>query len=223
MKRTVSEYKNLKYVCSVPNDFSEKDKYSTIIFLHGAGSRGYDIEPLMTNAYFELTDLAEYNAVTFAPQCFGDSWFDIFEQLQDFINYAISQEYVDKERVYLVGASMGGYATWQMAMTMPGKFAAIVPICGGGMYWNAERIKDLKIWAFHGTDDIYVYPCESKNMVEAINKAGGDAKLTICKGVGHGVWLKAYASAELFEWLFNQTRKNNNETINKFNNQEKFG
>lgn len=223
MKKEVLKYKNLQYALSVPNSFDEEKKYPMIIFLHGAGTRGYDEKPLLNNAYFELTDPEEYNAVTFAPQCYADSWFDIFEQLQDFINFAIDHKFVDKDRVYVIGASMGGYATWQIAMTMPEKFAAIVPICGGGMYWNAERIKNIKVWAFHGTEDIYVYPSESKNMIEAINKVGGDARLTVCEGVGHGSWLNAYSSKELFEWLFNQSLKKRDKAENKFDDEKIFG
>ncbi len=207
MKKNFLKFGKMNYICSVPEDFSETKKYPTIILLHGAGYRGDDVEILSNNPYFIHTDPFELDAVTFAPQCYGDSWFDIFEQLQDFINLVTSYEYVDKDRIYVVGASMGGYATWQIALTMPEKFAAIVPVCGAGMYWNAERLKNIKIWAFHGTEDIYVYPSESVNMVEAVNKAGGDAKLTMCEGVGHGSWNVAYSNPEVFEWLFKQKRK----------------
>ena len=70
---------------------------------------------------------------------------------------------MDKSRVYVVGASMGGYATWQLAMSRPELFAAIIPICGGGMYWNAGRLIHMGVWVFHGEEDITVLPQESKN------------------------------------------------------------
>lgn len=87
----------------------------------------------------------------------------------------IEQDYVDKKRVYLIGASMGAYATWQMAMTRPDIFSAIVPICGGGMCWNAARLKEMGVWAFHGVLDNIVLPEESIKMVNAVNKNGGNA------------------------------------------------
>src|SRR5215469_1209454 len=37
----------------------------------------------------------------------------------------------DPKRTYLTGVSMGGYGSWYLASTHPGKFAAVVPICGG--------------------------------------------------------------------------------------------
>ena len=101
---------------------------------------------------------------------------------------------------------MGGYAVWQLAMSRPQLYAAIVPICGGGMYWNAAKLKTLPVWAFHGSIDDVVYLEESQKMVNAVNRAGGNAKLTICDNVCHNSWLNAYNSKELFDWLFTQTK-----------------
>lgn len=223
MTKTDLKYKNLDYILSVPDHFSEDESYPAIIFLHGAGGRGRDIKKIHTNPFFEITDKYELNAVVFAPQCYADTWFDIFEELQSFIRYVADIKYVNTDKIYLMGASMGGYATWQMAMTMPEMFAAIVPVCGGGMYWNAGRLKNVKVWAYHGSDDDTVFVEESKKMIDAIKKAGGDAKLTICGGVGHNSWLNAYGNRELFTWLFSQTRKSNMEFINGFDNQKQFG
>ena len=64
---------------------------------------------------------------------------------------------------------MGGYGTWQLAISMPEAFAAIVPICGGGMYWDAGRLKKVPVWAFHGDSDPTVFPEESVKMVNAVN------------------------------------------------------
>ena len=223
MKKEVLKHKNIQYVFSAPEDFDENKKYPTIFFLHGAGTRGTDIKPLINNPYFKQTEAFKLDIVTFAPQCYKDSWFDIFEQLQDFIEFALENKFVDKEKVYVVGASMGGYATWQIAMTMPDKFAAIVPVCGGGMYGNAARLKNVKVWAFHGSEDDIVYVNESINMVDSVNKNGGEAKLTICEGVGHASWINAYTNPELFEWLLSQSKTREENFENKFNNEELFG
>ena len=163
-------YKKLKYVLRKPADFKPDGKYPIIIFLHGAGGRGDDIDKIATNPFFVESERFDNNAVVFAPQCYADSWFDIFEQLQEFIEYAINSEFCDRARVYMIGASMGGYATWQMAMSHPEWFAAIVPVCGGGMYWNGGRLKNVAVWAFHGDEDPVVYCEESRKMVDAVNK-----------------------------------------------------
>ena len=99
---------------------------------------------------------------------------------------------------------MGAYATWQMCMSHPNWFAAVVPICGGGMYWNAQRLKNLPIWAFHGALDTVVLPTESQKIVESVNKHGGNAKLTIFENAQHNSWDDAFATDEMWEWLFKQ-------------------
>ncbi len=224
MKQEVFKYKNMNYILSVPDDFKKDKKYPTIIFLHGAGGRGNNIDDLLfDNPFFELTGEYRKNAVAFVPQCFSDTWFDIFEQLQDFIDFVINTEFVNADKVYLMGGSMGGYTTWQMSMTMPEKLAAIVPICGGGMYWNAERLKNLPIWAFHGTEDDVVFFEESKKMVDAVKKYNPNVKFTVCKGVKHNSWINAFECREMFEWLFSQTRVGCTEGGGKAYNLKDFG
>lgn len=218
------KFQKICYVVKYPDNFAENEKYPLIVFLHGAGGRGKDISCVKSNPFFTETEKFKFKAVVFAPQCYTDSWFDIFEQLGDFIDFAVEQPYIDKERVYLIGASMGGYATWQMAMTKPEVFAAVVPICGGGMYWNAARLKNMGVWAFHGSEDQVVFCEESKKMVDAINRADGrQAKLTICDGVGHYSWRNAYNCRELFDWLFAQKRSGREIEESRYNNSEQFG
>lgn len=202
MMKEILKSNKLTYILSKPDRFDESKVYPTIIFLHGAGTRGNDIELLKQNPYFTLTEPHQLNAVTFAPQCYADSWFDIFEQLQELIRYAIGHSFVNQQKVYLIGASMGGYAVWQMAMSHPEWFAAIIPICGGGMYWNASRLINMGIWAFHGSDDDTVKKEESIKMINAVNQCGGTAKLTIFEGVKHDSWINAYSDINTFRWLF---------------------
>lgn len=223
MEKQVKKFKEIDYVQRNPENFSENEKYPAIILLHGAGGRGRNTNLVMTNPYFTETEKFNHRAVSFAPQCYANTWFDMFEQLQEFIEFAINQPYVDKERVYLFGASMGGYAAWQMAMTHPEWFAAIVPICGGGMYWNAERLKNVSVWAFHGEVDDVVFPEESRKMVDYVNMKGGNAKLTIVEGVCHNSWLNAYNSPELFDWLFAQKLHEAYLGDGGFNDVERFG
>ncbi|MBQ3506514.1 MAG: hypothetical protein IJA89_07075, partial [Clostridia bacterium] len=116
----------------------------------------------------------------------------------------------------------GGYTTWQMAMTHPEWFAAIVPICGGGMYWNAARLKDMGVWAFHGADDKTVLPEESEKMVNRVNVCGGNAKLTVYEGVAHNAWTPAFQTKELWDWLFTKTCYYE-ETVSEYDNVKQFG
>lgn len=207
MEREICKYKNFEYLLQKPCNFSPDEKYPIIIVLHGAGARGNDISLFKDYVLFRIGEEYIKDSVVVMPQCFADSWFEIFEQLKDFINYAIDNLWADKTRVYVMGASMGAYATWQVGLSMPEKLAAMVPICGGGMYWNALRLKDVPIWAIHGEDDPIVFCEESKKMTEAVNNKGGNAKLTILKGVGHNAWDYGYADKEVFDWMFSQRKK----------------
>jgi predicted peptidase len=114
---------------------------------------------------------------------------------------------VDGSRIYLTGLSMGGYGSWELAMRHPTWFAAVAPICGGGDEARAAALKDLPLWAFHGTADNVVYPERTQRMIDAISAAGGKPKLTLLPGVGHNAWQPAYKiDSGLLDWMFAQRR-----------------
>lgn len=214
----------LNCVVSFPNTYDEQNPYPTILFLHGAGSRGNDLELLKNNPYFSLTaQHDDFPFITVAPQCSKNSWFDHFEALEALVAEVSEYSFVDSSRIYLMGASMGGYATWQLAMSMPECFTAIVPICGGGMYWNAARLVDLPVWAFHGALDKTVLVEETVKMIEAINQKGGNAKLTIYPENTHDAWSDTYSNCEVFGWLLNQRKKNRTEHTDEYIGAKKYG
>ena len=213
----------IDYVIRRPENELERKKYPLVIYVHGAGGRGRDISLIKNHCFFSHSAPYLKDAISVAPQCYANSWFDIFEQLQDFIEFVISDDAVDCQRVYLLGASMGGYTTWQLGMTRPELFAALVPICGGGMYWNAGRLKNVPIWAHHGEIDNVVLLAESEKMVNAVNAAGGNARLTVYEGVAHPAWPKVYASWEVFEWLLSHKRAGAKVDSSEYNDRTKFG
>lgn len=217
------DFEGLKYLVKYPKDFKENLKYPTVIFLHGSGSRGQDFEKLVGNPFFKVENALQEKAIVYAPLCSEDTWFDVFEKLCRFAKYVTKRKTTDCERLYLIGASMGGYATWQMAMTGPELYAGIIPICGGGMYWNAARLKGISIWAFHGQDDQTVYCEESVKMVERINSCGGEAKLTLFENCGHNSWDKVYSDNSVMEWLLSCRRKKQAASKSEYDSPLEFG
>lgn len=199
------QFENVKYIIQYPEDFDRSRQYPMIILFHGAGTRGTNLNMVKTNAFFTQTNLHDH-FVTIAPQCHENTWFDLWETLKRLVHEVTGFSFCDQRRVYAVGPSMGGYATWQIGMSMPQYFAAIVPICGGGMYWNAQRLKNVPVWAFHGEKDDLVSKEESEKMVDAVNRCGGNARLTLLPDVAHEAWLDAYSSRELFEWLLSNSK-----------------
>lgn len=196
----------LEYIWNIPN--TDKEQLPLIIYIHGAGGRGNDITKMPTSMgpIGEIKAGRQIDAIVAMPQCRWNTWFEAFPILLEFIDEIRQHPKVDINRIYLCGASMGGYTTWQVGMARPEWFAAMVPICGGGMYWNAERLRNVPIWAFHGAEDTTVLPEESIHMVEKVNRAGGNAKLTIYPNVGHASWVNAFAEDEMWEWMFEQSR-----------------
>lgn len=186
---------------------TEKENMPLIIDIHGAGGRGKELSLIndgRVRAY--LSRHTEYDCIVVSPQCHCDTWFELFDVLLEFIDKMRKDSRVDTSRVYLTGASMGGYTSWQIAMSRPEWFAALVPLCGGGMYWNAWRIKDIPIWAFHGALDKTVLPEETLHMVSAVNQCGGNAKITIYPKCDHNVWDTVYTSADMWNWMFAQKK-----------------
>lgn len=186
---------------------TEKENMPLIIDIHGAGGRGKELSLIndgRVRTY--LSRHTEYDCIVVSPQCHCDTWFELFDVLLEFIDKMRKDSRVDTSRVYLTGASMGGYTSWQIAMSRPEWFAALVPLCGGGMYWNAWRIKDIPIWAFHGALDKTVLPEETLHMASAVNQCGGNSKITICPKCDHNVWDTVYTSADMWNWMFAQKR-----------------
>ena len=195
----------LDYLYSEPEC---EGKVPLVIYVHGAGSRGEDPELLRQNGGLKiLFNKAREKAVVVAPHCRFNYWFTAFDLLADFIDNMRKLEKVDIDRVYIFGSSMGGYTTWQLCLSHTEWFAAAVPICGGGMYWAAAKLKNLPVWAFHGALDTTVLPEESIHMVKALNNAGGDAKLTIFPKAAHDAWTPALSDDATWEWVFLQKRK----------------
>ena len=200
-------FDGLRYLVRYPENFDHTKKYTALIFLHGAGTIGNDIEALKGNPFWKHVEKNALPCVIFAPQCDeGLVWFDLMGKLRQFALMIKQLAFVDSSRFYLTGNSMGGYGTWQLAMSLGTTFAAIIPVCGGGMYWNASKLKTTPVWAFHGELDKTVFCEESEKMVNAVNAKGGCAKLTIYPENAHNSWDDTYGNPEVWQWLFSQKR-----------------
>ena len=182
-----------------------------VVQLHGAGERGNgenDLEKVDIHGFSNmLQGNKEYSCVFVMPQCRKESfWAAEVPNIYKFILNIIDEFAIDTKRIYLTGLSMGGYGTWYTAMRYPEMFAAIAPVCGGGMVWNAA-VLDMPIWAFHGTEDELVYPTETLNMIQKIrrNSPTNEVALSMLDNVGHNAWDYAY-NEELLKWLLSKSR-----------------
>ena len=200
------QHKNLKYIFYLPENFEEGKKYPLIISLHGAGSRGMDIDILKRNPCTTRIRAHQYKGYIFAaPLCHGRDWNEIMESVIDWVSELRSRPYIDTDRVYLTGVSMGGYGTWELAMLRPEWFAAIMPICGGGIPAFTKRLINVPVRTFHGLLDDVVDPIESLEMVKALNRFGGHAELILYPDLKHSCWMTVYATEEHYDWLLSHT------------------
>lgn len=214
----------MAYAVRYPDGYELQKKHPVLLFLHGSGTRGADIEKLLKHSFFQNSAAhLDLGFITVAPLCHKNTWLDLGETLVSFANMISAMPDVDSTRLYLTGNSMGGYGAWQLAMAAPELFAALLPVCGGGMYWNAGRLVGLPIWAFHGALDRTVLPEESEKMVWAVNRRGGNARLTIYPETAHNCWQYVYTDRAVYEWMMEQRRGDFSEPIDEYRNKSAFG
>ncbi len=202
-------YQSFGYIQYLPKDYNENNKYPLVLFLHGAGERGDDLELLAKHGYmkYHIEKGREYPFIFISPQCPEDKyWGNYVESLHKFLGYICETLPVDKDRVYLTGISMGGTGTWLMAQADPTPFAAIAPICGSGIPWYSEKLTDIPCRIYHGDCDESVNVHDSISMASSINRNGGKAELVIFNGVYHNCWDKVYSQDELIEWFLSKLR-----------------
>lgn len=194
----------LDYVLYLPEGYSKGDAAAPLVlFLHGAGDK---LERLKrTGLPKRIEQKKETPFIFVAPQNPGRGWDT--RALTALLDDLVAKYRVDKDRIYVTGLSMGGFGTWALAAATPDRFAAIIPICGGGNPGTAAKLKDLPIWVFHGGKDTVVPPERSEVMVNALKKAGAEkVKYTLYPEAGHDSWTKTYANPEVWSWLLQQKR-----------------
>lgn len=217
----------LNYRLLVPENYDPDKKYPLVLFLHGAGERGDDnIAQLKWGAvrFAEEKIMEKHPAIVIAPQVPAEEYWahlnwrqtELQTEAQPRMPLALSMEVldqvieeysVDTNRLYITGLSMGGFGTWDAIIRYPDKFAAALPICGGGDISKAGQIAELPIWNFHGALDEVVPPSLSRAMIHAIREAGGHPGYTEYPDVGHDSWIPVYNDDYVIDWLFAQSRE----------------
>jgi predicted peptidase len=196
----------MDYLLFLPQGYEQsKQRWPLMLFLHGAGESGTDLAKVKTHGPPKVVESKpDFPFILVSPQSAGRGWNS--DTLNALLNDVIRQYRVDERRIYLTGLSMGGYGTWSLAAAHPERFAAIVPICGGGNPADAKKLAALPIWVFHGAKDPTVPVQRSREMVEAIQAAGGNVKFTEYPEAKHDCWTETYDNPELYKWLLAQKR-----------------
>lgn len=223
----ISNNDTLPYRFLKPVSPQSKKTFPLVIFLHGAGERGTDNESQIqhiTELFLDPDNRSRYACYVLAPQCPEKiMWashrregsrlvmkeepampMQLLIQLLD----KIEKEFpIDRSKIYVTGVSMGGFGTWDLLARFPNRFAAAVPICGGGDIQTAQQMKHTPVWTFHGAMDNVVSPSQSRTMIKALQDAGSKPGYTEYPDVAHDSWTYAYREPHLIPWLFRQTLK----------------
>ena len=196
----------IRYWLFLPADYEKKDTWPLMVFLHGAGERGDDLEVVKKWGPPKIVaEKTDFPFVLVSPQCSrGARWST--EEIMHLTDHVAGTLKIDNRRMVITGLSMGGYGTWSIIAKYPKLFAAAAPICGGSDPATANKIGSIPIWAFHGDKDSVVPLRRSQEMVDAVKEAGGNAKLTVYPGVNHNSWSATYANPELYKWLLSHQR-----------------
>lgn len=186
-------------------------RWPLILFLHGSGERGNELDRVAINGLpKELAAGRVLPAIVISPQCPADrEWTDdlMVAGLNALLDEAEASFRVDPDRISVTGLSMGGRGTWALAASLPERFAAIAPVCGGGDPDDAVRLRRLPIRAFHGAKDDVVPIAEMLAMDEALKRAHGDMQLTVYPEANHDSWTATYSDPGLYRWLLAQKRE----------------
>jgi predicted peptidase len=201
----------------LPHDYQPAHyRYPLVVFLHGSGERGSDNHAqlrLAVEGFNTPAVRARYPAIVVAPQApagasWGGTWYGGSTPVQQaaigLARALAGRSSVDAGRVYLVGISMGAIGGWDLLVRAPGLFAAALLVCGDPDPENAAALRDVPIWALHGTDDDAVPPANDREMAARVARLGGRLRYTELPGVGHEAWHPVFADPAIYEWLFAQ-------------------
>lgn len=192
----------LQYLLYLPPGYVNSDSlYPLLLFLHGAGERGDDINLVKKNGPPKLIEEGkDFPFIIVSPQCPQNSRWNVL-YLSALLDKIENTYRVDKNRIYVTGLSMGGHGTWELAKFQPDRFAAIAPICGWSDLFELYKLKNLPIWVFHGAKDLLVPVTESEKLVNFLKNIGSEVKFTVYPEAGHDSWTETYNNEELYRWF----------------------
>ncbi|MCI0514871.1 T9SS type A sorting domain-containing protein [candidate division KSB1 bacterium] len=249
----------LPYRLFVPENYPQTSPYPLVLALHGAGERGTDNEAhirvhRLATAWADTLNQRPRPCFVVAPQCPPNQrWVDsAWEQgnyrvaqvpfsnelatVYNLLDSLIREFAIDTTRLYVTGLSMGGYGTWDLVLRFPHRFAAAIPMSGGGDSTQARQIKHLPVWTFHGKIDVTVPVSGSRNMILALERLGNTCVFThysfhdpaarilpdsvldvfLAQGAkmlyteyvngGHVIWAESYNNPRLMRWVFAQRK-----------------
>ena len=206
LKKEIKKEQKISYILDYPEN--AKGKVPLMVFLHGSGERGDNLEMVKAHSPFTYKNLFPEPVAILAPQCPKDVWWDT--EAVYYLIKEIQQKYqIDDSRIMLTGLSMGGWGTLKLAMEHPELFSAVVAVCAPVdrlMKVRVSQYKDLPMKLFHGGNDDIVSPMNSIEIYQEIKKVNKNVELTIFPDDNHNSWDSTYSNPKLYEWMLAQKK-----------------
>ncbi len=218
---------SLPYRLARPTDPKPGTRFPLVIVLHGAGERGTDNEKHIRSivpTYLSAENRTRFPCFLLAPQCPLDAkWTGVVWQEDPHAPQTLAPTYptrllialieklagelpVDRDRIYVTGISMGGSGAWDLVTRRPELFGGAVILCGGADEAVGHRAAAVPVWCFQGAKDDVVRPSLSRNMIAAIERAGGRPRYTELPEAGHTIADEVYRDPAVVAWMFAQRR-----------------
>lgn len=212
----VTDVRGYKALVLVPANTSEvvNGKFPTILFLHGIGESGNDLNNLKKNGFpRNLEGDQTFPFVFIMPQCPSSTeWYytnaDNVTAMRTFLDDIIARFPVDTNRIYVTGLSMGGIGSWYFAIKLPTRFAALVPVAFRGDGWNPCPAKDIPVWAFHGAKDGVIPFDKAQLLVDQFTACGGSIRFTVYPNGSHdgSTWTVTYNNPDVYDWMLRKKK-----------------
>jgi predicted peptidase len=197
----------MDYLLYLPKDYDTKAKVPLVLFLHGAGERGNDIEKVKIHGLPKLIEAGkEFPFMVVSPQCPLDVRWET-KDLIALLDYIEANYKVDKDKIYVTGLSMGGNGTWRLVSEIPDRIAAAIPICGWGDPFAVCNMKNVAVWAFHGAKDNVVPIAGTEELVNRLKACGGEVEYKVYPDAWHDSWTVTYDNDKIYDWLLSHSRK----------------
>lgn len=228
---TTAAGERLNYQVLKPEVLKKGEKYPLVLFLHGAGERGNDNQSQMVHGSGMFTNPVnqeQYPSIVLFPQCPTEGYWTfekrpeqlikevflpnppltpILSQVMEMLEWHIKNMPIDPKRIYVVGLSMGGMATFDLASRYPDLFAAAIPICGAV---HPERLKaaagKVNFRLFHGDADNVVSAEFSRNAYRTLKQAKAQVEYYEFPGINHNSWTPAFNKEDFIKWLYSQKK-----------------
>jgi predicted peptidase len=193
----------MRYLVYLPAEYDAKAsaQWPLVLFLHGSGEKGDDIEKVKIHGPPKLVAAGkEFPFVLVSPQCPSDTRWNA-EELAKLVDALTNTYRIDRQRLYVTGLSMGGSGTWSLVAAYPDKFAAAMPLCGRGDLEAAEKLAKTPIWVLVGAKDRTQTVQNCQEMAAALAKAGGKGRFTLYFELPHDCWTVTYNNPDTYDWL----------------------